>query len=57
MTTKTGAYTVKVASSLHKDSKATKQHKGLGAYSAKTFTPSMLSGKAPARRSKRGSAE
>jgi hypothetical protein len=51
MTTKIGAYTVKVASSLHKDSKATKQHKGLGPYSAKTFKPSMLSGgKAPAKR-------
>jgi hypothetical protein len=50
MVTKVGAYTVKVASSLHKDSKATKQHKGLGAYSAKNFTPSMLGSKAPAKR-------
>jgi hypothetical protein len=50
MTTKTGAYTVKVASSLHKDSKATKQHKGIGAYTTKNFTPSMIGGKAPAKR-------
>jgi hypothetical protein len=50
MSTKTGAYTVKVGSSLHKGGSKAKQHKGLGAYSAKTFTPSMLSSKAPAKR-------